>query len=169
MPAGSEKLAFGRYTATFDAVSIGITQGGPNGIPTIHSITHGIAIDSTDRYGSSIIDGIFRGYNFHLAMVLKEWSVVQQGMLYPFHATWGLLGAIGSDFFSVAGELVMTAVVATPAFTHGPSTLTASKCIIPPNHRTQHSMGPIERDSPTILQMLPYDTGAGVIGWFTWT
>ncbi len=49
------------------------------------------------------------------------------------------------------------------------ATLTASKAILAPGYNTQIIFGPTLRKVPIRLQLFPYDTGGGAVGWLTQT
>lgn len=169
MPAGGEKVAFGRYTMTHDGVAIGITGGGRDGVPTIHQQIHGTQIRNTDVYGDSAIDAIYRGADVSMSLILKEWDAQEKIIIWPFTAVWGLIGLIGQSFFENASAIVLTTFAGVPTFTYGPATLTASKAIYMPGHRVSVSFGPVERDLSVVEQLYPYDTGGGTVGFFTHT
>lgn len=155
----------GRYSKTYNAVDVGITDDGIR--LSVESKLEMIA--SSDAYGDSAIDGVYRGGDVFLTYTSKAYKA---GSITPFWP-WAALGQmstaaapIGRLATDVAKVSVLTATANTPAAT-SPATLTADKTIL--------AMGGAEllyhsklRQVPIRLQCYPYLSSSNVV-WFTTT
>lgn len=129
-------------------------------------------ISTSDAYGDSILDGVFRGGNLHLQFTCKAYKA---GSIAPFWP-WGALGVmattaapIGRLASNVAAALVMTVVANTPAAVAGAiNTLTASLSILAPNAPATLLFTTELRQVPIRLLALPTDNGSSVF-WFSTT
>lgn len=140
---------------------------GDAGVPTIEQSSKAEPIANTSRYGKSTIDAIYQGGDFFAQFMCEEYRTGSIAAWWPF-GTMGLMGIIGRLYFAMSAPLVFTAVAGTPAAAT-PATLTASKAILAPGFNTKLLYGPTLRKVPIRQILLPYDTGGGVIGWFTQT
>lgn len=127
-----------------------------------------------DAYGKSDIDGVYQGGNMVLSMTLKEWTVANRAILWPFGGTAGspdpgAMGLVGQLFSALAGQIVLTAVANTPAAGLTFATITLPLCLINPGTDIDLLLGNEPRDIPVVFKVFPYDSGGGVIKWFTYT
>lgn len=160
----------GEYVMTYDSSAIGMCMADGK---SLQFRDHQKKINNTDRYGDTRIDGIYRGKDVFLRLIVKEWTAGVKKMLWPwsvpaapvFDGKLGLIGQLASDCAKV---LVLTPVANTPAATNGPASLTANKAILAPENDVSILFGPDERDIPLLLDLLPYDD-TGVIRMFTLT
>jgi hypothetical protein len=167
-------LSVGPYTMTYTPSSIakqttgsvicGLVEG-----PRVLRQGYTAKMLQSDYYGPGTdIEGIFQGGNCHLSMTLKEWTSVEQAMLWPFATNMGDIGQVGRLLTDLAGSLVLTPVANTPAAVNGPQLFTASKAILAPGNDWNLIMGNDVRDIPIVFQLLPYWTGS-VAQWYAIT
>lgn len=157
----------GRYSSTYDAVDVGITEGG-------YELDQGAAgemIDESDAFGGSAIDFIYRGGQVFMDFKCLAYKA---GSIAPFWP-WGALGVLltaaaplGRLASDVAKAHVLTSVAATPAAA-APATLTGTKSILPPNYSAKLLFNSKLRTVPVRLQYLPYDATGGTFRWFALT
>jgi len=147
----------GAYSATYNAVAIGITEQGIR----LQFETKAEEIGESDAYGEMLIDFIFRGSRLSLVWEGLEYKA---GSVLPFWP-WGGLGTpgvIGRLASNVAMALVMTSTTGTPAVAT-PATQTFSKAILSPNNNLELLYNSKLRKVPVKLTCLPYDSGGGTI------
>lgn len=153
MPLGT--FAPGEYTMTYGGAAVGICTSGGKHLRLRHK---GIRVDDTDTYGSTLIDGIYRGMACTLTCVFKEWNAGVKAAIWPASTTLnGAVGVIGRLWSSMAASIVLTATTGTPAATNGPATLTAGKAILAEENDVDVLFGPDERDVPVVFNLLAYD------------
>lgn len=125
--------SLGTYTAPSGAAqSMGIMESGYE----IQCRALSEILNSTDQYGESVIDGIFRGTECHVQATGIEWtagllkSMMCYGATFPASGAGyfgpGVIGRLNSD---VAGSIILSTVAATPAAT-APASLTVPLAII---------------------------------------
>jgi hypothetical protein len=156
----------GRYTGTYNAVDVGITDQGYE----LEQTSSQEAIEESDAYGASFIDGIYRGGNVYLQFLCKAYKA---GSIAPFWP-WGSLGVmataaapIGRLASAVAKATVLTAVANTPAAA-APASLTASLSILAANSPAKLLFNSKLRQVPVRLQFIP-SVDTGTVTWFTTT
>ncbi len=160
----------GRYTATYNSVTLGIVENGY----TLRYRFHERSINQTSHYGDSKIDGIYRGGDCFMVFTVKEWTANIRAMLWPWVAQstvadWGKFGQIAQLASAVAKVLVLTPQSSSPADTAGaPLTFTANLSKFSPENDANILMGPDQRDVPIMLDLLPFNDGS-VDRWFTIT
>ncbi len=148
--------AAGPYTATWDTNDLGDVEGG-----WIYQRQASGVIIRADRYGETPIDGIYRGGQFLLITIIKEWTAATRSMLWPFSPTdEGLVGATGRSFVDMSKQLVLTAVTGSLAATNGPATRTIPRAIFAPEFNQSVLMGNDQRDVPIALQIFPTEVSA---------
>jgi hypothetical protein len=136
-------------------------------------------ISTSDAFGDSLLDGIFRGGGVRLTFESKRFAV---GALTPFYP-WNTLGTLASPASpigrlasDVASAMILSAVAGTafagPAAgapgAPGINTLPASKAILAPNSPARLLFSSRLRQIPISLVLLPYVNGANTI-WFSTT
>ena len=156
--------AFGPYTATIATdsdgstpVDIGLNEGPHRMIQIIkgHNIT-------PNRFGDSVVDGIYRGANVLVQMSLKEWTAAVKRIIWPVSPTdLGLTGIIGRPTSEYSRQLILTAIANTPAASAGPATRTIPLVAFAPEHNLETIMGNDERNLPLVCQCLPALVTAG--------
>lgn len=156
----------GRYTGTYNAVDVGITDQG-------YELEQGStmeAIEESDAFGNSLIDGIYRGGNVFLQFLGKAYKA---GAITPFWP-WGAIGVMATAAApisrlasDVAKAMVLTATANTPAAA-APATLTGSLSILAPNSPAKLLFNSKLRQVPIRLQFLPSEN-AGTVRWFSVT
>ena len=166
MPAGGETLIAGSYTVTWNSVSVGMMEG-DQGCPTLEQNTHAEMVNNTTTYGKSQIDGVYQGADWFAAYTCEEYRTGSIAAFWPY-GTFGLMGVIARLLFGLSAPLVLTVVAGTPAV-GSPNTVTASKAILAPGFNGRLLYGPTLRKVPIRQVLFPFDTGGGVIGWFTQT
>lgn len=155
----------GRYTGAYNSVDVGITDQGYE----LEQSSSQEAIEESDAYGQSFIDGIYRGGNVFLQFTCKAYKA---GSITPFWP-WGALGImstsaapIGRLASAVASSMVLSAVANTPAAA-APASLTIAKSILAANSPAKLLFNSKLRQVPVRLQAIPtIDTD---VKWFTTT
>jgi len=151
--------AFGPYTGVYGSspTDIGLNEGPHRFI----QIAKGANI-TPNRFGDSVVDGIYRGGNCLIQMSLKEYTAGVKKIIWPFSPTdLGLTGVIGRAMSDIAQQLVLTAISGTPAATNGPVTRTCPLVVFAPEHNMELIMGNDERNIPLVCQVLPALVSAG--------
>lgn len=164
MPAGGEVLVDGQYTITWNGTSMGIFEGDA-GLPTIGQTSFEEAVNSTDKYAKSRIDGIYQGADFFFQATAIEYKSGSIAAWWPYGAM-GVMGIIGRLRYDMSAALVLTAIAGTPAAS-SPATITSSHTILQASFPTQLLYGPTLRKLPIRQDMYPYVSGSVV--WFTQT
>ena len=157
-----EIFAVGPYSGTWNAVALGLTEGG-------YTITHSMKaeeINQSDLYGRTMLDYIWVGADvsceFTCLAFTKGTPVLNPytASLYQLWSTAKPIGTLASD---LALPLVLTATANTPAATLGPATLTATKAVLAPNYSSTHLYDAKLRKLPLRLQFLPYTSSSTLI------
>src|SRR5438105_4947669 len=120
----------GQYVVTVNSVAVGIMRGDA-GMPTLEQTTFSQTINSTDAYGDSPIETIYRGFQWMADYTCEEYKAGSLTPFYPWGAL-GVMGVIGRLGSSVASPLVLTVLSGTPAV-GSPNTITATNAILAPN------------------------------------
>lgn len=165
MPIGNAVFMAGAYTITWNSLALGIMRGDEQS-PVLEYTALGRAIDNTDRYGRTRIDGIYQGGNWRATYTCEEYKAGPIAAAFPFGAI-GVLGVIGRLWSDIAQSLVLTSTAGTPAVAT-PATLTASKVLLAENFPVRLLFGPILREVPMQQMLLPY-TQASTDIWFSQT
>lgn len=155
-------IAVGYYSATYTPPGGSATALGLVKDVTRFRQEYAAQPIQADKYGDSLIDGVYRGANFYLYMVFLEWKTITKQVLWPFGTNWGDGGVRGRLLSSLAGQLVLTAQNSsglTAYQTTGPRTLTAPYAILAPQQSTEVLFGNLTRDVPVLFQLLPYNDG----------
>jgi len=147
----------GRYTGTYSATDVGITEEGY----TLTLEPRKILIDRSDAYGDTLIDGIYRGCRWGVEFNCKEYKAGSTGPAWPY-AALGVLGVIARLDSAVAAAWVLTSTAGTPAAA-APATLTAAAAILSPTANVALLFNSDLRRVPIRLDFLAYDAGAGAI------
>lgn len=143
----------GPYTVTYDSNTIGIVEDAPS-----FEVTPAIDPIVGDNMGDSVQDGVYRGGNFFVDMVLQEYNQAGgKAAFWPYHATFGVIGVLGTLLSSYAKALVFTAVAGTTAT---PSTVTFTKAVLAPGFPVRTLWGTRLRNVPIRLQALPFNGGS---------
>lgn len=153
----------GRYSSTYNAVDTGITEGGYE----LSQDSKAELLNETDHYGGMLIDFIYRGGDVSLMFESKAYKAGSTTPFWPWGAL-GVTGVISRLASDVALITVLTSTTGTPAVS-APATLTGTKSILAPNNPARLLYNSKLRTVPVRLQLLPYDSGAAVIKWFTTT
>ena len=159
----------GRYTNAYNGVSVGITDNGFE----LQQDSSWEQISTSDAYGDSILDGVYRGGSVYLQFESKAFK---NGSISPFWP-WGSLGVmqtpaapVGRLASDVASAMVLTAVAGTPAaVAASPNTLTGSKAILAPNSSGRLLFTSRLRQVPIRLVFLPTEPSTGTTIWFSTT
>lgn len=170
-----ETLVAGRYTGSYSAVDVGITDNGYE----LQQDSAWENVSTSDALGDSLLDGIYRGGSVRMIFDSKAFKA---GSITPFWP-WNTLGQlatvagpIGRLASDVAAAMVLSAVAGT-AFagpTGGPAgatvvnSLTGSKAILAPSSPARLLFTSRLRQVPIQLVLLPYTSGANTI-WFSTT
>jgi len=162
-PAGEVYLA-GEYNVTYGGVAVG-TMEGDAGLPTIEHTAQAEPVANTSRYGKSTLTHFGLGADWFAAFTCLEASPGGAAMsaFWPY-GTFGQMGTIARDLFTLSAALVLTSIAGTPASAL-PSSVTASHAILVPGFATRLVYGPTLRKVPLRLILYPYNLGGGTIGW----
>lgn len=139
----------GPYTLTYNAQTLGIVEDAINMelTPVVDPIVG-------DNLGGSIQDGVYRGGNMYLDMVLQEYNAAGAlAAFWPYADAYGKIGTPGVLLSGVAKALVLTAVAGTTAT---PATITANKAVLAPNFPVRMLFGSRLRNVPLRFQLLPF-------------
>lgn len=160
----------GHYTATWDADQGGAGSAAALGL-TREGWTLGInyaaqAIQGTDKFGDSYLDGVYRGIqSMRLTAEHLEYTNAALAIVTMYNDSVLTADPTGTEFIGLSkvgrllsdmgGTLVLTDVTGTPA-EDKPATLTAAVCIVTPNQELQMAFTSGLRTLPLPLQILPY-------------
>lgn len=158
----------GRFSATYNAVDVGITRQGHEIEITLKQET----INESDLYGLTTVDAVVRGGD---AFYQAEFREYKSGSIscftQPFTAAAGGIFStakpIGGLASGLAQALVMTATANTPAAAT-PATLTASLALLAEGYPVKLLFDSRLRPVPIRMQLYPsVSTGTGT--WYTQT
>ncbi len=166
----------GRYSGTYAASNYGQTLDmgltNDNGYE-LSWVTHQDEVRGTDAYGNSLLQTIYRGADWRLRALFKEYRQANMNAAWNFgraannalSPVMGVIARLGTD---IGHAIVLTSTAGTPAATN-PTSLTALSVVSAPG--ANHSIGftSKERTVPVELVLLPYDIGGGTPAWFTCT
>lgn len=147
-------FAHGPYSATLNAVALGLTEG-----PMRLSEELYAEVIRADKYGQATLDAIALGKDSFISIILKEWTTGAQNAIFQL-AGVGATGLIGRNLSDIAQSLVLTALASTPAAVNGPVTVTASKAVLAPGYRREILLGNVQRNTPIIFQLLPTESSS---------
>lgn len=123
---------------------------------------------TADKYGDSMIDGVYRGGDCFLLCTFIEWTPAIRALLWPYDSDFGVMGQCGRLLTDLAKALVLTAEAGSPAAAEGPASITAAKSILAPENDVEILLGNESRDVPVLLQLFPYQD-ASQLRWFSTT
>ena len=160
----------GRYSCTWNAVDLGITDNDGWDLSWQYPVE---AINSTDQYGMTWVDGVYQGVSdVFLQANGLEYKAGPLAAATPFAtmtptgASGLSLGTIGILVSGVAKALTLTATAGTPAAA-SPATLSATLAVWAENYPVHLLMNPKLRKFPIRMRILPYS--ATGIKFFTTT
>ncbi len=153
----------GPYVWTYGGAALGSMEQTPilEWVPSQESIV-------SDQYGDTIIDGIYRGGNMYMTLVLNEYNAA--GALAAFHPQSATLGAVGTPgvlMSTFSAALVGTAIAGTNASTN-PATWTATGAVLAPGNNIQLLFGTRKRNVPIRFILFPFSSGGNQV-FFTTT
>ena len=175
----------GRYSATYNAVDVGLTNDGYR----LRQEVHYEPINESDHYGQSILDLIYRGGDVYLEFLAKVYaSVISTSAVsafWPWGAGLGIMqtfqGAAGTGVgplpigrlaYDLNHPTVLSAILGTPARPSAgagvPGTLTALRTALAPNFRGELLFNSRLRQVPIQLISLPTETTASDIVTTRW-
>jgi len=152
MAAIETNFIAGHFTATYDGTTLGITDSG-------YTLEWQFSMEpiTGDKYGDTVIDGIYRGGNCFLSAVFNQAELAEIK-----NAAWawaseveGALGTVGLLATGLAKALVLTDVDGLPS-AGSPATLTASNAILAPGFNVSKLFGTSLRRVPLRFQLLPF-------------
>lgn len=158
-----DTIIAGRYSTTYNAVDVGITENGYE----LQQDAKAELVNQTDAFGESIIDFVYRGGDVFLQFESKAYKAGSTTPFWPFGAL-GVMGVIGRLASDLAVATVLSATAGTPAAA-APATLTGTKSLLAPNNPARLLFNSKVRNVPVRLILLAYDAGAGAIKWFVTT
>lgn len=158
-------VAVGYYACTWNSSDCGLVSG-----PRRFRRRGASTPMQADKWGDTDLDGIYRGGNCYLQMILKEWTATTKSLCWPFGTDVGAVGQPGLLLSSYAKALVLTADAGSTAAANGFATLTANLAVVDmDSQEIEWLLGNVERDIPITLKLLPYTDGSGVLRWFSFT
>lgn len=156
----------GRYSATLNAVSLGITDEGYRLFKALKQEE----IAGSDAYGDALLDYFYRGGDVTIQADSKEYAAGATNAFWQWGAIGQMTGTgspIGRLASAVAQALVLTSTPATPAAAT-PATLTAPNAVLAPGQNGSLLFNSKLRRVPIFLAALPYTSGSSVL-WFATT
>lgn len=144
----------GRYSCTWNAADVGITEDGY----TLTLVTESEDIRQSDVGGRTLLDFFYLGTNTSIVFNGLEYKSASVAVLQP----WATLGAIGTIArlavgSSIAAQMVLTSTAGTPAAS-APTSLTATRTILAPQHQGALRFSSTLRKVPIRLELLPSDS-----------
>jgi len=170
MSVSIQPFVAGRYTVAYNSADCGITNEGIE----LQQESAWEAIDRSDAYGDSIIDGVYRGGNVYFGFEAKSFTSNSVNPFWP----WGPLGQmqgtnmIGELASFLSSTLYLAAVTGTAWNNTGGDmasqivSIQASYAILAPNIPQRLLFHSRLRQVPIRLLALPY-TNSGTTVWFT--
>jgi hypothetical protein len=173
-----EDFIAGHYAMSYEKpggtpVALGLTKDGIE----MQFMPRGQAINESDAYGGSLIDGVDRGHDTSILFTLLSFKkAVTSGLLWQRTTTPSILTntalPVGRLWSSLAGELVAVGVANTPAAAFDAAstipnvalaarTMTASLAYLSPASQVAFQMTSKLRELPVQLVLLPYADGSG--------
>lgn len=157
-----EDFAVGPYAGTYNAVALGLTEGG-------YTITHnmkGDEIAQSDLYGRTMLDYIWVGADVtceFTCLAFTKGVPVLNPYTAALYRVWNSATPIGRLASGLSLPLVLTATASTPAATLGPVTLTATQAVLAPNYSASHLYDSKLRKLPLRMQFLPYTNSGSLV------
>lgn len=151
----------GPYTGTWGPNNSALGTQNDDGFVLTGAYT-GQEVNSTDAYGMTLVEAIWRGINWRMRFRGMEWN--KAGLLNSMQA-FGSTGSpqttftptlanIGNRYSAFAQPLILTAVLPNPpTFIQ---TLTAANAIVAPNSNIEAMMTSKVREGPMEMVLLPY-------------
>jgi len=107
-----------------------------------------------DDLGATIQDGVYRGGNCYISMVLQQYDAAGgRAAFWPYADTFGKVGTVGALLSSFAAALVGTKVAGPNA---SPSNITATYAVLAPGHPISMLFGSRHRNIPVRFLLLPF-------------
>lgn len=165
MAAGLVVPVSGPYTATWNAFALG-TQNDDGYVLT--GAYTGQEINTSDAYGMTLVEAIWRGLNWRIRLRGLEWN--KPGILASMQAFGSsgnpdttftpTLANIGDRYSKFARTLLLNSILgAYPPTT--PQTLTALSAIVAPQSNVEYLMTSKVREAPFEMVLLPYESVIG--------
>ncbi len=156
-------FAPGYYDMTYNSLATGLVKD----VRRLRRRSRASAI-TADKYGDSMVDGVYRGGDCFLMMTFIEWNAAVRAVLWPYDTDFGAMGPCGRLLTDLAKVIVLTAEAGSAAAAEGFATVTANKAILAPENDVEVIMGNENRDVPVLLQLFPYQDGSDM-RWFSYT
>lgn len=144
----------GRYSCTYNAVSVGITKDGYD----LSQQAKGEVLNETDSYGETTLDWVYRGSECFLQFTSREYMAGSLSAFWPYGSPGFITSAatpIGLWASSLAKSIILTSTANTSAAA-APASLTATGAILAPNYDARLLFDSRIRNVPVRLQLLPY-------------
>ena len=159
--------ASGPYTATYNAVAIGLTEDGYK----LRLRPSDQLINRSDTYGDTPIDYVWRGGSMRGMFTCMDFKTANLVALWPFNTFGILMNAttpIGILASGIAKALVLTATANTPAVAAATgkeiiNTFTATRAVVPPEFEGEILFDSRLRTIPVELMLLPYTDSSNVV------
>lgn len=167
MPLLLSQPASGPYSATFNAVDVGLTVDGYK----LRTRAFGQNINRSDTYGDAPLDYVYRGGQMRALFTCQDFKTTNLAIFWPFGTWLQMMTAalpVGLLATDLAQSLVLTATANTPAVAAATgkniiNTLTASKCTLPTDAESEIFFDSRLREIPIELQVWPQTSGGNVV------
>lgn len=157
-PAGPYQATYQHPTMNSSAATtIGLMEG-----PIRHQQNIAALPIRASLWAQHILNYITQGGGVFAIVTVKEWDAGSKAFMWPFDTSHGIFPIVGTLISAFFGQLVLTALAGTPAATEGPVTRTYPFCGILPGHNLDITLGPMERNVPLVICMLPEQNSSTV-------
>jgi len=139
----------GPYAWSYNSFTLGVMNDAPrlrfsNSVDTIVG----------DNLGDTIQDGVFRGHNLYVDLILNEFNAAAaQEAFWPYANTFGRIGQVGDRLLTYAKRLEATAIDPTIVV---PTYLRMERAILAPGFEMSLLYGSRHRNVPLQLLCLPF-------------
>ena len=154
----------GPYTGVWNGFSLG-TQGDDGYV--LRGAFQGQEVNTSDAYGMSLVEAIWRGLNWRLTFRGLEFN--RPGILAAMQAMGSagapnttftpILANVGARMSAFAQPLVLSAILGNPPTM--PQTLTATNAVVAPQSNVEYIMTSKVREAPFEMVLLPYQAVIG--------
>lgn len=149
----------GRYSGAYNASDLGMLTEGWR----LRWNFGKDAVEQTDEFGVSYIEGFFLGCNMWVGGQFEEWKTENATAVSPW-STYTTTGTVNFDLGGPIGvadsatslPLILSATVGTPAAS-SPASATFHQAIIDANFNVEQLYGPRHRVTPFMFRIVPYN------------
>jgi hypothetical protein len=158
MAAGLVVPISGPYVGTWNALPLGtLSDDGYE----LGATLQGQEVNETDAYGMTLVEAIYRGFNWRLRIRALELTKTGPLTLFQQFGQTGAAGTLNPQLVNIGDRwtkyslpLVLTAILGNPP--SSPASLTAVNAAIAPNSSTSMLFTSKVREMPVELVLIPY-------------